>query len=154
LIALDFDLTIVDIHTGGQWSSTPHDLASHVRPHLKCLIETAIREGLHVAVASFSAQEDLIRHVISETIPTSQDMIVRGGRNRSEPEGKKKQLAEALYSIRQRSDATDLSPSNTILIDDDKNNIRMAKSDGYYSIWFDPDNVDGFFTSITSMEKT
>jgi hypothetical protein len=153
LVALDFDLTIVDIHTGGDWDSTARALASHIRPQMRCLIQTALQRGLHAAVTSFSVQEALIQEVITITIPIASNITVRGGRNRSEPQGKKKQLAEAIEAVSRSSGEAGLSPLNTILIDDDKNNVRRAKKDGYYSLWLDPDNFDGFFNSVISIQK-
>jgi hypothetical protein len=151
---LDFDLTIVDIHTGGAWQSTPHALVPHIRPQMKCLIETALQKGLHPAVASFSIQEQLIQETIKEGIPMGRNMTVRGGENWSDPNGKRKQLAAAISYVAQTSGEANLSPSNTILIDDDTNNIRIAEKDGFYSLWFDPDNVEVFFHSIISLKNT
>ena len=168
VIALDFDRTIIDIHTGGDWNSTYQDLVPHVRSEMKCLMDQSLSKGIHVAVASFSIQEDLIKQVIAEVIPLSSSssssfpssslpsskvpttVIVRGGENISEPDGKKKQLMQILHDISnggEQRDAKVLAMS-TILIDDDKHNIRRAVEDGYHALWFDPDHVDGFWNSI------
>ena len=61
MIAFDFDLTIVNVHTGGHWSGLPSELARHVRPEMKCVMEESMRQGIHVSVASFSVQEQLIK---------------------------------------------------------------------------------------------
>jgi hypothetical protein len=49
-LALDFDLTVLDIHTGGRWSGAPADLATHIRPLFNQLIPQASTSGgaLHV----------------------------------------------------------------------------------------------------------
>ena len=64
LIALDFDLTLLDTHTGGSWEGTAAELVSHVRPQLYCLVNRAQSCGLHVAVVTFSDQTDLIHEVM------------------------------------------------------------------------------------------
>jgi hypothetical protein len=156
LIALDFDLTIVDIHTGGVWNRTALELVSHVRPEMQCLIQLSLAKGIQIAVASFSVQEQIIRDVIRDAIPPARDIVIRGGKNLSEPRGKRDQLAQVLHDIHSGASGGDKSilPATTILIDDDKNNVRRAKEDGYRSLWFDPHNTQGFFDSIMALQKT
>jgi hypothetical protein len=155
LIALDFDLTIIDIHTEGAWTRTALELVSHVRPEMQCLIQHSLAKGVQIAVASFSVQEQLIRDVIRDAIPPARDIVIRGGKNLSGPQGKRDQLTQVLHDIHSgTSGDKSILPANTILIDDDKNNIRGAKKDGYKSLWFDPHNAQGFFDSIMALQKT
>ena len=44
-LALDFDLTILDIHTSGRWPGTPEQLAQRIRPFFQVLIPVAIAQG-------------------------------------------------------------------------------------------------------------
>lgn len=61
LIAIDFDATIIDIHTGGRWDGTVDELKRHVRPEFsECLLQ---QQQLPIAIATFSEQLDLIRKV-------------------------------------------------------------------------------------------
>ena len=55
-LALDFDLTILSVHTGGAWPGTPEELSRHVRPVFYRLIEAALEANLAVAVVTFSPQ--------------------------------------------------------------------------------------------------
>ena len=41
LLALDFDLTVIDQHTGGRWKGTPEELSKHLRPEIQCLLNSA-----------------------------------------------------------------------------------------------------------------
>jgi hypothetical protein len=167
LVALDFDLTIVDVHTGGDWTLSGHELAQHFRPEIKCLMEESSQRGLRIAVASFSVQESLIQQVLQLTIPTvtMARVPIRGGRNRSEPWGKRDQLTLVMddinSSINQTTATTTtttthhlVDPTSTILIDDDKNNIRIAQKDGYLALWLDPETMDGFFPALVSFSRT
>jgi hypothetical protein len=172
LIALDFDLTIVDVHTGGDWTLSEHELAQHVRPEMKCLMQESSQRGLRIAVASFSVQESLIQQVLQRTMPTvmatttTARVPIRGGRNRSEPWGKRDQLTLVLDDINKSMNETTatattmtttnhvIDPTSTILIDDDKNNIRVAQKDGYLSLWLDPQRMDGFFPALVSFLRT
>lgn len=72
LLALDFDLTIVDFHTGGAWRGPTNQLAQHVRPCFKALVEASLQEPtdrpLHLSVVTYSLQygtiEDLLKYVL------------------------------------------------------------------------------------------
>ena len=44
-LALDFDLTILDVHTSGRWPGTPEQLAQRIRPFFQTLIPVAIAQG-------------------------------------------------------------------------------------------------------------
>lgn len=44
-LALDFDLTIVDIHTSGRWPGTPEQLVQRIRPFFQALIPVAVAQG-------------------------------------------------------------------------------------------------------------
>lgn len=44
-LALDFDLTVLDIHTGGRWGGSPEELSTHIRPFFYYLIPMAIANG-------------------------------------------------------------------------------------------------------------
>ena len=56
LLAVDFDLTLVDVHTGGCWAGSVAALASRVRPYMKQLVDDALSAGLYVAIVTFSPQ--------------------------------------------------------------------------------------------------
>lgn len=56
LLAVDFDLTLVNIHTGGGWRQNAEQLARRVRPGMKKLIQTSMANGVHVAIVTFSPQ--------------------------------------------------------------------------------------------------
>mmetsp|Transcript_2561 Transcript_2561/g.7504 ORF Transcript_2561/g.7504 Transcript_2561/m.7504 type:complete len:106 (+) Transcript_2561:174-491(+) len=56
LLAVDFDLTLVDTHTRGAWVGSAPALVSRGRPYLKQLLEEALRTGLYVSIVTFSPQ--------------------------------------------------------------------------------------------------
>ena len=152
-MALDFDATLVDLHTGGQWRGTASDLQRHVRPEMTCLIRACHHHGIHVAIATFSTQTDLLRTVVEQSLrkydadhasSTVEIIPVYGGNDRVAPywHGKQSQLMLA----RQYFDALEqtngdkprtMSPHEIVLIDDDDQNIAIAHADGYRTIWYD-----------------
>ena len=68
LVAFDFDMTILDIHTKGRWEGSASDLVPHVRPDMKCLIRNCRDTGIHVAVTTFSSQKELIQEVLQTAL--------------------------------------------------------------------------------------
>lgn len=56
LLAVDFDLTLIDTHTRGAWVGSAHALVLRSRPYLKRLIEEALRNDLYVSIVTFSPQ--------------------------------------------------------------------------------------------------
>ena len=70
LVALDFDQTIVDIHTGGAWRGPSSSLVPHVRPCFKALIQAVLEEPrLHLCVVTFSTQPGMIEDVLRAALP-------------------------------------------------------------------------------------
>jgi len=142
-MALDFDLTIIDEHTGGRWKGTSKELTEHVRPLFKTLIETAMSHSIHVAVVTFSGQTRIISEVLKTTFPNaSVDIPVRGGYD--DVNGKQNHLALATEDIKKltaKSTGTPaaISGATTVLIDDDGRNIRIAQKNGFHAVHFNPD---------------
>ena len=113
--------------------------------------------GTDVAVASFSAQEALLRETPRLAMAAgnvhASSVAVAGGRNRSERDGKRRQLEQVLKTLPGTSYPKGGVPESwtitkTLLIDDDQTNVRMARNDGYISFWFDAGKVDTFLSSI------
>lgn len=70
LVAVDFDKTIINIHTRGSWQFTSKSLVSRVRPSFKQFFTAVLNtNGLHVAVVTHSSQIPLIREVLEQALP-------------------------------------------------------------------------------------
>uniref|UniRef100_A0A7S1BZL6 Uncharacterized protein n=1 Tax=Corethron hystrix TaxID=216773 RepID=A0A7S1BZL6_9STRA len=82
-LALDFDLTTIDVHTGGKWEGTPDELASHIRPIFKHLIARAHAANIAIAIVTFSPQVRHIGSVLDKTFPEFGSRIPIRGRDRS-----------------------------------------------------------------------
>ena len=67
-LALDFDQTILDIHTGGQWKGSLDELFPHIRPVYSKLILDAITNDMEVAVVTFSCQTKFVRGVLDHIV--------------------------------------------------------------------------------------
>ena len=49
-------MTLVSVHTAGQWAGSVKDLAAHVRPMFRKLIPMVIAADISVAIVTFSCQ--------------------------------------------------------------------------------------------------
>lgn len=147
LLALDFDLTVIDRHTGGRWKGTAEELAEHVRPEIVCLLNSAFNRQIDAAIVTFSEQIGLISNVTQHFFP-GQYIPVHGWYTSSE--GKQGHLLRAIRDINKSHGNSNVSNETTILIDDDKRNIKKARKDGYGTIQYDtePDNVMFLVESI------
>lgn len=151
LLALDFDETIIDLHTNGRWNGTPNDLNMHVRPVFACLLNAAMDRGIHVAVVTFSEQEKLISNVMKHKFPDHY-IPVRGWFD--EEGGKQEHIAKATKDIiSHMQEDIIMSEKTTMLIDDDRRNIEIAVDKGYPAIAFDPDNPWGLLENIRLFRK-
>ena len=68
LVALDFDLTIVSVHTGGRWKKSSNELSNHVRYEVICLIDYCLEHDIAVAITTFSTQYSLILSVLNKSL--------------------------------------------------------------------------------------
>ena len=76
LIAIDFDNTLLSIHTSGYYQGTVESLLEYIRPSFLYLIQeildsSAFGQTLHVCIVSFSTQEQLIRKLLQLAFKTS-----------------------------------------------------------------------------------
>lgn len=160
-VCIDFDQTIVDVHTGGQWRFPAEDLESHVRPFFRCFIPLLLRNDMLVSVVTFSGQMGVITDVLRRAFPEFYEEIpIRGidgsweyvGKGNTC--GKQAHMASAATELKNRR-GTEITRESTILIDDDEKNIRIALEDGTKAVWFDPASphtfVDRLYHTVTNI---
>jgi len=151
LIAIDFDMTIIDIHTGGVWQDTATNLVPHVRPEFQCFISGLLDNGRIVTVATFSTQTDLILDVIQKAIQHERvdSIAVFGGDDTIAgfERGKQSQLYHSIqyanqdYTTAQNSAHPQIAQTtilSTLLVDDDPTNIEVAIAAGYKTMQYIP----------------
>jgi hypothetical protein len=162
-LAIDFDCTILDIHTGGRFQGTSEELVSHVRPMFATLLRKAAQhEKLVVAIVTFSFQVDLIRNLL-ETIlgrELSDRIVIRGGNGRGPSNnsnghqntswayhgagvksGKQSHMASAVEEL-EALHKVQLTKANTLLIDDDVKNVKTALREGVRALWLNPNQPE------------
>jgi hypothetical protein len=129
VLTIDFDQTLVMVHTGGQWKSTYQHLSHAVRQFFVELITEALLKEFHVAIVTFSFQVKLIKEVLCYTYgkEMGNKIKVYGWYPKLYKEiGKQVHIETCLNDINSENNIS-LTNKNVILIDDDNNNINIAK---------------------------
>eukprot|EP00594_Rhizosolenia_setigera_P002908 CAMPEP_0178942174 /NCGR_PEP_ID=MMETSP0789-20121207/1835_1 /TAXON_ID=3005 /ORGANISM="Rhizosolenia setigera, Strain CCMP 1694" /LENGTH=191 /DNA_ID=CAMNT_0020621529 /DNA_START=24 /DNA_END=599 /DNA_ORIENTATION=+ len=162
LLAIDFDLTMINRHTGGRWKDSPQALAKHVRPLFKELIPLANEFGIMISIVTFSSQVDLIRRSLDEAFIG--DSIMREMINNlpiqgffpvsNLKSGKKKHITNVRKEIKAKKPNLELSRSSILLIDDDLKNIDAALNDGYKAIGFNPYNPEQLLEDMMNLSSS
>jgi hypothetical protein len=143
-VALDFDQTILDIHTGGRWTGTVNELFPHVRPVFVGLMRACIAGDIQVAIVTFSQQTSVVRGVLDSILKDDSTKVpIRGSdrtwsyRGKGSQQGKQPHMASAVEELEHRF-GVEITKQSTLLIDDDPRNIRHALNNGTRAIWFNP----------------
>lgn len=147
-LAIDFDLTMIDVHTGGRWAGTAKDLSTHLRPLFAALVPKAIAKGMYVAIVTFSPQVSMIADVLKEVFPDVHHKIPIRGQDGSweyhgegSIGGKQAHMASAAEELGQVNALT-ITRASTLLIDDDHNNVMIAFANGVKAVFVDPNRID------------
>lgn len=152
-LALDFDKTLVSVHTHGRWNDTSQKLADKLRPLFSTLIPLALQNNLCVAVVTFSGQTGLIREVMRIVFPEQASRIIIRGSDNSwgnmggSRDGKQKYIASAAAEGAKLMDMS-ITRNTTLLIDDDSSNIEAALFNSVRAILFRPDRDESLFQDI------
>lgn len=164
LLAIDFDLTLISMHTGGRWWGSAETLARSVRPMFKTIIPRAMSLGIEVAICTMSQQAHLVSRVMQLSMPRDCDtgkITVRGGEKGRlvtedgdldpalglEGSCKQRHIASVVQARLARGDSN-LQPHEVLLIDDDSMNIQEALENGTRGLLFSPDNPMFLFCGI------
>jgi hypothetical protein len=164
LVCIDFDATFVSIHTGGLWAQSAVELTKHVRQVFHILVPAMFAEKINVAIVTFSPQVDLIRSVLSLCFPKeiADKLIVRcddssWALNQTDVVDfvptwqlcgmhvdRAYKLPYVISAAIQASTARGelICNRDTILIDDDVKNIRIANDNGITGIYFEPQGMN------------
>jgi predicted HAD superfamily phosphohydrolase YqeG len=182
MVAIDFDRTILKIHTGGVWRGTLEELQQQVRPELATLIQTIDRYNkehekqqqhqqqsssrLHMAVVTFSGQVSFVGGVLQSILPESYQAIPIRGEDDSwrEPHpnlGWWPADADVNYDSAKQShmlsawqalESKNISKEATVLIDDDAFNVQVAKTNGVRGVVLYPQNPGKMLNDLLELK--
>lgn len=82
VLAIDFDNTLLAIHTNGMWMKSAVALSNYVRPVFRSLIPKLLQCGIYVAIVSFSCQVELMERLVNICFPPArinENVFVCGG---------------------------------------------------------------------------
>ncbi|EDV28119.1 hypothetical protein TrispH2_004155 [Trichoplax sp. H2] len=158
LLAIDFDKTLVDIHTGGLWLRETSDLVHHVRPGVRSLIASALTANLRVCIVTFSSQVTLISNVLKASLPPeceADHIIIRGCSGDWDNDidfnrcGKQYHLQSVMQELKEKHHM-ELTFEQVMLIDDDGDNVDYARRNGCKTLLFVD---DGSLKALKSPKK-
>jgi len=164
LLALDWDDTLISVHTRGQFCGLAKEIEPKIRPVFRELIVAAVASKLRVAIVSFSGQQNVIRGALNIAFP-GVDFILRcsdkqwnvsektlRGYFRCIPESpaKLKHLYSAAAQLCQadKENRVVIKPANIVLIDDDEQNVKNARNNDVRAIQLIPDDPKGFLHEL------
>ncbi|RLN31752.1 hypothetical protein BBJ28_00003030 [Nothophytophthora sp. Chile5] len=164
LVCIDFDATFVGVHTGGAWTQSAGALRLHVRRLFLRLVPLLCDADVHVAIVTFSPQVPLIREVLALCFGSElvQKLVVRGddaawtlahadtvdfmplwqtsGRHLDRHFKLPFLISAAIQAGQTLGEP--VRNRDTVLIDDDAVNIRVANDSGVLGVYFDPEEPD------------
>jgi len=172
LVAIDADLTLFCVHTGGKWRGSAEELSLRIRPLFKALIRECVTVGLHVAIVTFSPQAQLIRDALLVAIPDVDlsDLLVRGGQRKVVCENgdladtshwdgarKQKHIGSVIDTLSARG--ANVRPDEIVLVDDDLFNVEEARDHGMRGALFNLESTQKLPTarrrsSLSTPEST
>lgn len=158
-LALDFDLTLLNFHTGGRpWNNSISEMGNRIRPMFLYLIPAAHAAGIKIAVVTFSPQVKTISRVLEHLFPDIAGQIPIRGHDRSWSvetgtcmDGKQPHMASAVEELYTIAPHIEITRKTTLLVDDDRNNIRHAFRNKVRAIWLDPSHPHRFFDDLKEM---
>jgi hypothetical protein len=160
-LAIDFDQTMIDIHTGGRWKGTIPELTKHMRPLFLHLVPQATQRNIRIAIVTFSSQTKFIREVLDCAFPTISELIpIRGSDGtwkyvgNGKKGGKQNRMASAAEELMAKPalGVSDITKNTTLLIDDDPNNICISLKDGTRAVWLNPLHPNRLLDDILQLE--
>jgi hypothetical protein len=145
-LAIDFDCTLIDLHTGGRWAGTAEELLAHVRPEFRQLVMAACSNNIHISIVTFTPQTAMVKGVLENIVGTerAERIPIRSGdrtwsyQGAGSHAGKQAHMASAVEELEQNGQV-EITKNSTVLIDDDQRNVRHALKDGVRAIWFNPE---------------
>lgn len=164
LVCIDFDATFVSVHTGGLWTRSAAALSAYTRRFFVLLVPLLLEARVAVAIVTFSPQVELIQEVLRLSFPADvvEQLVVRGddknwslsheqtadflplwqadGRHLDRHYKLPFMISAALQVGEARG--SPVCNRDTVLIDDDAVNIRVANDSGVIGVFFDPEEQD------------
>ncbi|CAF0775295.1 unnamed protein product [Adineta ricciae] len=144
LVAIDFDNTLLSIHTSGYYQGTVDNLIEYIRSTFYYFIQeilnsSAFGQTLHICIVTFSSQEQMIRQLLELAFktPKTDRIIIRGNTpkflsstNDEGFLGKQSHLSSVVTELATQRKKT-IKPHEILLLDDDVQNILIAEKFGH-----------------------
>ncbi|XP_060071010.1 uncharacterized protein LOC132550926 [Ylistrum balloti] len=140
LLAVDFDETLISIHSGGFWKDSTQKLSQHVRPCMRDLMDEALQRNINVCIVTYFTQPWTIREMLklvfkrdAEKIYVQANTADFREKNKDQILGKEAHLAAVCTELYNQRHLI-IKPEEIILFDDDTENIDTAIEFGHWAV--------------------
>ncbi|RUS83229.1 hypothetical protein EGW08_008993 [Elysia chlorotica] len=154
LLAMDFDKTLIDIHSRGVWDDGVDKLACHVQPCMRDLLEAAVVVAKEIYVQASTTeflQKQRAAAAAKDDAPGSDQTEGSSGVWPPQFKGKEAHIASVLAEI-SNDHSVAVKKHEILLMDDDIDNIRTAITFGHLAFQVqqnvDYDSFDSFQTML------
>ena len=168
LICIDFDNTLVSVHTYGKWDESASQLSNYVRPDIEQLINKCLKQNIHVGIVTYSSQHELVNNVLEIVFGQNANKIfVRTSdmkynfknsfcstlikQNELKMERKIPMIVSIMFDIYNNTNKL-IPVKSVLLIDDDWNNIKTAKNAGFYTYHYTNNSDKVLYNQLQSLE--
>ncbi|XP_069135781.1 uncharacterized protein [Argopecten irradians] len=159
LLAVDFDETLISIHSGGFWKDSAEKLSKHVRPCMRDLMEEALLRNVNVCIVTYFTQPWIIREMLKLVFKRDVEKIyVQANtpefreKNKHKILGKEAHLAAVCTDLYNQKHVI-IKPEEIILFDDDRDNIDTAIEFGHWAVTVQDDISYISFDDFSRMLK-
>lgn len=166
LICIDFNNTFLTLDTNGRWDSDPIELSNYIRPIFIKFIRSCVKKKIHVAIVSFSPQENTIRSCLEHYFREIMGHIyIKTGNMNNKPNKTFCKLIKKKLILKRKvpmmlSICNDIyyrtgeiiSPKQVLLIDDEWNNIKTAAKSGFKTYHFNQDSDIRMLADLRTIE--
>ena len=165
VLAIDFDQTLINIHTEGMWWRDNESIVPYIRPQFRALIvevlknhnDSSDRSNLTIAIVSFSSQVNVIRAVLQDILDQAAKDLedCGGGLPTSADQIQVQAFMPRFFMVKGKQEHLEnlkCSLHEVLLIDDSQLNILIALHHGVRAIWFNPDHPNELWDDLATLE--
>ncbi|XP_052228415.1 uncharacterized protein LOC127842749 [Dreissena polymorpha] len=157
LVAVDFDQTLINFHSGGVWKDSVDKLVPSVRQCIRDLIQTCLDRDINVCIVTFFMQSWVIKELLQKLFRRNADRILVQANTASFREkhsneflGKEAHIASILTEL-YKKEHLKIRPEQVILFDDDRENTDTALKFGHMAFMVQDDVCEEHFEDFARM---
>eukprot|EP00924_Labyrinthula_sp_SR-Ha-C_P008715 maker-scaffold_2-snap-gene-0.3-mRNA-1 protein AED:0.00 eAED:0.00 QI:98/1/1/1/1/1/4/50/354 len=122
ILAIDFDETLLSIHTKSEWKYSAKSLSQYIRPFFNSFLKEASKQKFKTIIVTFSEQKALIKRVCNLCFDGNVEIFCGSDGINNWKNGKNNHLKKVLKKF-------NVENSEILFVDNDKRNVENAKAE-------------------------